>query len=57
VLAYVDLEEGPRLMTNIVGCDPEAVSIGMAVVVDFAAPREGKSGKPDGFSVPRFKPA
>ena len=57
VLAYVDLEEGPRLMTNIVDCDPESVSIGMAVKVDFAAPAVGKSGKPEGFSVVRFKPA
>ena len=56
VLAYVDLEEGPRLMTNIVDCDPEAVSIGMAVEVDFAAPTAGKSGKPAGFAVARFKP-
>ena len=35
VLAYVDLEEGPRLMTNIVGCAPEDVAIGMAVRADF----------------------
>ena len=63
MLAYVELEEGPRLMTNIVGCDPEAVAIGMAVEVDFAAPArgqsgepEGRSGKPEGFAVPRFKP-
>ena len=50
VLAYVDLEEGPRLMTNIVGCEPSQVSIGMAVSVDFAD-SEG------GFAVPRFAPA
>jgi uncharacterized protein len=35
VVALVDLEEGPRLMTNIVGCDPEEVFIGMPVVVRF----------------------
>ncbi len=35
VVALVDLEEGPRLMTNIVGCDPGAVSIGMAVRARF----------------------
>lgn len=50
VLAYVDLEEGPRLMTNVVGCDPEAVSIGMAVRADFVA-------TDDGLGVPRFVPA
>jgi uncharacterized OB-fold protein len=35
VVALVDLEEGPRLMTNIVGCEPEAVSIGAPVRVRF----------------------
>src|SRR4051794_34306130 len=31
VIALVDLEEGPRLTTNIVDCEPEAVAIGAAV--------------------------
>jgi uncharacterized protein len=31
VVALIDLDEGPRLMTNIVGCEPEDVHIGMAV--------------------------
>jgi uncharacterized OB-fold protein len=35
VVALVDLEEGPRLMTNIVGCEPEEVSMGMSVVARF----------------------
>lgn len=30
-VALVDLEEGPRTMTRIVGCPPDAVVIGMAV--------------------------
>ena len=50
VLAYVELEEGPRLMTNIPGCDPEAVEIGMRVKADFVATDEGRA-------VPRFVPA
>ncbi len=50
VLAYVELEEGPRLLTNVVGCDPEQVCIGMPVRVDFAA-AEGD------VAVPRFRPA
>jgi uncharacterized OB-fold protein len=54
VLAYVDLEEGPRLMTNIVGCDPADVRIGMDVVVDFAT-QEREDGEV--FAVPRFRPA
>lgn len=35
VVAYVELEEGPRVLTNIVGCDPDTVSIGQAVRVVF----------------------
>ena len=35
VVALVDLEEGPRLMTNIVGSQPEDVRIGDAVRVRF----------------------
>ena len=33
VVALVDLEEGPRLMTNIVGSTPEEVQVGAAVRV------------------------
>ena len=50
VLAYVDLEEGPRLMTNIVDCDPATVRIGQAVVPDFSPCKNG-------LAVPRFRPA
>jgi uncharacterized OB-fold protein len=35
VVALVDLDEGPRLMTNVVGCDPDDVQIGAAVQVRF----------------------
>ena len=35
VLAVVELVEGPRMMTNIVGCAPDAVRIGMPVEVTF----------------------
>lgn len=35
VLAYVELEEGPRIMTNIVNCEPDSVSIGQSVSVVF----------------------
>jgi hypothetical protein len=56
VLAYVELEleaghgPGPRLLTNLIGCDPGTVRIGMPVVADFTAPE-------DGLAVPRFRPA
>jgi uncharacterized protein len=35
VVALVELEEGPRLISNIVGCDPKAVRCDMAVSVVF----------------------
>jgi uncharacterized OB-fold protein len=35
VVAYVELAEGPRVLTNIVGCAPEDVHIGMRVHVVF----------------------
>ena len=50
VLAYVELAEGPRVMTNIVGCDPESVRIGQAVTVVFHDTGQGTA-------VPRFQPA
>ena len=31
VIAFVDLQEGVRMMTNIVGCDPTEVYVGMPV--------------------------
>ena len=37
VIALVDLEEGPRMMANIVGCDPAAVRIDLSVKVSFEA--------------------
>lgn len=50
VVAYVELEEGPQILSNVVDCDPEAISIGMAVEADFV-----KTGRDLG--VPRFVPA
>lgn len=35
VVAYVELDEGPRLLTNIVDCDPAALAIGQEVQVVF----------------------
>lgn len=49
VLAYVELEEGPRLMTNIVGADPNTIHIGQAVQVVFHDTGQGSA-------VPRFRP-
>lgn len=49
VLAYVELDEGPRLMTNVVGCEPERVAVGQRVTVVFT-----DTGK--GTALPRFRP-
>ena len=54
VISYVQLEEGPQLLTNIVDCDPNTVAIGMAVKVDFV-PTPSKDG--EALGVPRFVPA
>lgn len=45
VVALVDLEEGVRLMTNVVRCATEDVRIGMAVSVTWKQPR-GEPGAP-----------
>jgi uncharacterized protein len=50
VLAYVELEEGPRVMTNIVECDPDQVKIGQRVEVVFHDTGQGTA-------LPRFRPA
>lgn len=45
VVAYVELDvpggSGPRVMTNIVGCDPDTVEVGMAVTAVFDAAETG----------------
>jgi uncharacterized OB-fold protein len=50
VLAYVELDEGPRMMTNIVDCDPDSVRICQKVELVFHDTGEGNS-------LPRFRPA
>ena len=41
VIAYVELEEGPRILTNIVGCSVDDVRVGMEVQVVFDDTGEG----------------
>jgi uncharacterized OB-fold protein len=54
VLAWVELDEGPRLLTNVVACEPSQVGIGMPVRVEFARPERDDD---EAFAVPRFRPA
>jgi uncharacterized OB-fold protein len=51
VVAIVAIDEQPslRLMTNIVGCEPDAVEIGQRVHVVF-------DGREDGIFLPLFEP-
>ncbi len=35
VAAVVDLAEGPRMMTNVVDCDPDTLEVGMELNVDY----------------------
>lgn len=51
-IAVVELDEGPRLMANIVECDqtPEALQLDMALTVTFEKVNED-------ISLPKFKPA
>jgi uncharacterized OB-fold protein len=51
-IAVVTLAEGPRMMTNIVGCPqtPEALQLDMPLEVTFAAQN-------DEISLPLFQPA
>jgi len=37
IVALIDLKEGPRMMTNIVNCEPELVTVGVSVRVVFSA--------------------
>ncbi|MEZ0065161.1 putative OB-fold protein [Streptacidiphilus sp. MAP12-20] len=37
IAAVVQLAEGPRLMTTLVGCDPTELQVDMPVIADFAA--------------------
>ena len=49
VIAYVTLDEGVTMLTNIVECDVESIDVGDAVEVVF---RETEGG----FSLPVFRP-
>jgi uncharacterized protein len=50
IVAIVELDEGPRMRTNIVGCDPESLKIGDRVQVEFH-PTAGAA------ALPRFRPS
>ena len=47
VVAIIELDEGARMMTNIVGCPPDSVKIGQRVSVVF-------EDVTDEISLPKF---
>ena len=49
-IAYVTLEEGPTMISNLVDCSYDDLAVGQAVELTFKK-SEG------GFAVPMFKPA
>lgn len=50
VLALIDLDEGVRMMSNVIECDPDVVRIGMRVEVVF------EDVTPE-ITLPKFKPS
>jgi len=50
-IAVVELEEGPRMISNVTGCDPTDVEVGMSVQVAFEAIDDSD------VVLPVFKPA
>jgi uncharacterized OB-fold protein len=53
VAAVVDLAEGPRMMTEVIGCATQALRVGMPLRLDFRADDES----PDAPAIPVFRPA
>ena len=49
VIALITLAEGPRMMSNVIGCDAESVTCGMAVEAVFEPWSED-------ITMPKFKP-
>lgn len=50
VIAHVELDEGPRVISNLIGCDSATVSIGMPVEVVF-------EDVANGWTLYKFRPA
>jgi len=62
VAAVVELAEGPRMMTEITDCPPEALRVGMELQVAFrtvggATVGSEESGSAPELGVPVFRPA
>jgi hypothetical protein len=49
-IALIDLDEGVRMMSNVVGCPPEDVRVGMRVAIAWEELSDGRN-------LPQFEPA
>ncbi|SVC00390.1 uncharacterized protein METZ01_LOCUS253244, partial [marine metagenome] len=49
VIALIELDEGPTMMSNVVECDPNSVVVGMPVRVVFEK-------WTDEITIPKFRP-
>jgi uncharacterized OB-fold protein len=49
VVAMIELDEGPMMISNVVGVDPAAVNVGDPVTVDYER-------VDDAVTIPVFKP-
>jgi uncharacterized OB-fold protein len=49
-VALIELEEGVRIMSNVVGCPPEEVTVGMPVTLTWEPLSDGRN-------LPQFQPA
>ena len=49
-VALIDLDEGVRMMANVIDCEPDAVSIGMPVMIAWEALSDGRN-------LPMFAPS
>jgi uncharacterized OB-fold protein len=60
VVAIIELDEGVRLVSNIIECEPGAVFIGMQVEVVFQQIVSSQAASPSdtkpGFNLPKFRP-
>jgi uncharacterized OB-fold protein len=43
VVALIELKEGVRLLSNVVGCDPESVRVDQVVSVAWEALSDGRN--------------
>ena len=50
IVVIAELEEGWQMLSNLVGCEPEGVSVGMPIEVTFEK-------KTDEITLPCFRPA